>query len=76
MSPAMFFLASLAGRFTRFLLLSLLVVKFGPEVVGIIMNSGKQHGMAILIGICVLGIAWLIWHRVRRRRTGTPLPAQ
>jgi membrane protein YqaA with SNARE-associated domain len=68
MSTAMFFLATLAGRFARFLLLSLLVVKFGPEVVGIIMNSGKHHGMGILIGLCVLGIAWLIWHRVRRRK--------
>jgi membrane protein DedA with SNARE-associated domain len=72
----MFFLACLAGRFVRFLMLSLLVVKFGPEVVDIIMNSGKHHTLAILVGLCVLGIAWLIWHRVRRRSAVASVSAQ
>lgn len=68
MSTWMFMLSSLAGRLARFLILSLLVVKFGPQIVGIIMSAGKQHWAGVLIGLCVIAIAYLIWQKVAKRR--------
>ncbi len=51
-----------AGRFLRFLALSLLVVKFGPDFIRIFGLIFKQH---IYIALVILGIAmiggWLKW---------------
>ncbi len=66
MSTWMFVLSSLAGRMARFLLLSFLVVKFGPQIVEIIVSAGRQHSLAVLIAVCVLGIAFLVWRRFIR----------
>ena len=68
MSTWIFVLSSLAGRIARFLILSFLVVKFGPQIVGIIMVAGKQHWAGVLVGICVLVVAYLIWKQVAKRR--------
>lgn len=68
MSTWLFVLSSLAGRITRFLVLSFLVVRFGPQIVGIVMGAGRQHWVGSLASICVLVIAYLIWRKIAKRR--------
>lgn len=62
-----FLVAIFAGRFVRFLVLSILVLWFGPEMVGLFGGVFKRHWIWVLTliaaGLCV----WL----VLRRRRGT-----
>jgi len=63
----LFLLAIFAGRIARFLILSALVIKFGPQVITIAANLLKQHmawTLAILAGLAVIGL--LMWWRKRR----------
>jgi membrane protein YqaA with SNARE-associated domain len=63
-----FLLAIFLGRVARFTILSVLVIVFGPQVVGIISNLFKQHLSATLavIGIALL-LGAIIW-KLRQRR--------
>jgi membrane protein YqaA with SNARE-associated domain len=63
----LFALSIFVGRVARFLILSLLVVRFGPQIVDIVMSSGKRHGVAILITIGVLVIVWRVWRKLKAR---------
>jgi membrane protein YqaA with SNARE-associated domain len=64
-----FFVAIFVGRFVRFLVLSLLVLWFGPHIVELLGAVLKQHWIAAL-SIFVFGVcAWLglrLWHRTRQ----------
>ena len=61
-----FLLAIFAGRFVRFLALSLLVIKFGPQAMDIVRRLFLHH-MPLLIGIVLaILIALLIWRRKKR----------
>jgi membrane protein YqaA with SNARE-associated domain len=66
-----FLIAIFAGRFVRFLVLSLLVLWFGPEIVGLFGGVFKRHWIwlpTLLAGaICV----WLVL-----RRRGRSAPAE
>lgn len=61
-----FLIAIFAGRFVRFLVLSVLVLYFGPEIVGLFGGVFKRHWIWALTlvvgGICV----WLVLRRRRR----------
>jgi membrane protein YqaA with SNARE-associated domain len=60
--------AIFAGRFVRFIILALLVIKFGPEVVSFVGELAAQHLAGILLAVAaVLGL-WLVVRRVRRGR--------
>jgi membrane protein YqaA with SNARE-associated domain len=64
MNFAHFLLAIFAGRFVRFLLLSLLTIKFGPQFVHIV----GQHVAWVIAGIGVLaGLGWFMQSRKRRQ---------
>ena len=55
-----FLVAIFAGRFVRFLLLSVLVLWFGPQIVGLFGGVFKRHWIWVL-GVIVGGICvWLI----------------
>ena len=60
-----FLVAIFLGRFVRFLVLSVLVLWFGPQIVGLFGGAVKRHWISILVaavaGVCL----WL----VLRRRT-------
>ena len=63
-----FLVAIFAGRFVRFLVLSVLVLYFGPQIVGLFGGVVKRHWIAVLAvvvgGICV----WLgrrLWRQAR-----------
>ncbi len=55
-----FLVAIFAGRFLRFLMLSVLVLYFGPQIVGLFGGLVKRHWISalavIVVGICL----WLI----------------
>jgi membrane protein YqaA with SNARE-associated domain len=61
-----FLVAIFAGRFVRFLVLSVLVLWFGPEIVGLFGGVFKRHWIWVLTliagGLCL----WLVLRRRRR----------
>jgi membrane protein YqaA with SNARE-associated domain len=64
-----FLVAIFAGRFVRFLVLSLLVLWFGPQIVGLFGGVVKRHWVwalvAILAGVCV----WMVLRRKKKIKT-------
>ncbi len=69
-----FLVAIFLGRVARFTILSILVIKLGPQAVTLISTLARQHLPATLSGLAVLiTLAVLIWKlRARRRDTGVP----
>jgi membrane protein YqaA with SNARE-associated domain len=65
-----FFAAIFAGRFVRFLILSALVLLFGPQIVGIMGSVVRQH-LAWLVGAIGGGmLVWLVmWKSKKRKQT-------
>jgi membrane protein YqaA with SNARE-associated domain len=63
-----FLAAIFAGRFVRFLVLSLLVLWFGPQIVGVLGTVFRQHIYWVLAAV---GLGLLIWLLLRwRKRRG------
>jgi membrane protein DedA with SNARE-associated domain len=63
-----FLAAVFAGRFVRFLVLSLLTVWFGPQIVEVIGAVVRQH-LAWLLGAIAGGLlVWLLMRRSRARK--------
>jgi membrane protein YqaA with SNARE-associated domain len=63
-----FLAAIFAGRFVRFLILSLLTLWLGPHVVDLMNTLFRRHGIWILIGFVIL--AALGWTLSRKRNRG------
>lgn len=61
-----FLVAIFAGRFVRFLGLSILVLWFGPEIVGLFGGVFKNHWIWVLT---LIGGAICLWVVLRRRRS-------
>lgn len=66
-----FLLSIFSGRLVRFLILSALVVKFGPQIVSLTGALFKQHLWATLIGIAILAALGYGFSRWRTRRVAT-----
>ncbi|HEV2400791.1 MAG TPA: VTT domain-containing protein [Candidatus Sulfotelmatobacter sp.] len=60
-----FLFAIFAGRFVRFLVLSLLVLWFGPEIISHFGGVFKQHWM--LLSGAILELALILWLMLLRR---------
>jgi len=71
MSISHFLLAIFLGRTVRFLLLGILVVRFGPGVVHTLRIFFSHHFHWILIAAVVALAAWLLLRRLRRPRSQT-----
>ncbi len=69
MSIGHFLLAIFLGRTVRFLILGILVLKFGPGVVHTLRIFFTEHFYWVLIAIAVALIGWLIIRRANRRRS-------
>jgi LPXTG-motif cell wall-anchored protein len=68
-----FLAAIFAGRFVRFLVLSLLTLYFGPQIVQLAGGLFRRHFYSALIGLLVIGLlGWL----VKRRRNAKIAIAQ
>jgi membrane protein YqaA with SNARE-associated domain len=69
MQFAHFLLAIFSGRFVRFLVLSLLTIKFGPQFVQISGDLFRRHFNWVL-ALVAAGLA--VWLLLRRRKAKTP----
>jgi len=68
-----FLLAIFAGRFVRFLILSLLTLKFGPQVVTVTAILVQKHWTALLLAVAAALGLWL-WIRSKKKRRAQPSP--
>ena len=64
-----FMLAVTLGRFVRWFVLSLLVLKLGPGAVDLI----ARHALASMLVLAALVVTGFVWWWRRIRRTGNPL---
>ena len=63
-----FLLAIFAGRFVRFLVLSILTLVFGPEFVKIFGTVFREHWPWVLAAVAVGLAIWLVVIRVKKRK--------
>jgi membrane protein YqaA with SNARE-associated domain len=64
-----FVAAMFAGRFVRFFILALLVLFFGPQIVGLLGDIFRRH-LSWVVGAIAGGVlVWLIMRRGRSRRS-------
>jgi membrane protein YqaA with SNARE-associated domain len=68
MRVELFMLAVFCGRFLRWMILSLLVLKLGPGAVDVV----SHHALTALLFAVGLVLVWLGWWWLRRRRRGIP----
>jgi membrane protein DedA with SNARE-associated domain len=68
MSYGLFVLAILVGRIIRFSILSVLVIRFGPQVANA-MGSLLRNHLALTLGTFGAGLALLLAWMLTRRRT-------
>jgi membrane protein YqaA with SNARE-associated domain len=68
-----FLVAIFLGRFVRFLVLSALVLWFGPQIVGLFGTVVVRHWPWVVAGIAAGVLAWLV---IRRRTTAPAQPGQ
>jgi uncharacterized membrane protein YdjX (TVP38/TMEM64 family) len=62
-----FLIAVFAGRFVRFFVLSVLVIFFGPQIIGLFGGVFKQHWMLLSGAILELGL--VLWLLARARKS-------
>jgi membrane protein YqaA with SNARE-associated domain len=61
-----FLIAVLAGRFARWMVLSLLVIKLGPGAVDLV----AHHALPTVLVVLALAVIGFLWWWVRRKRAG------
>jgi membrane protein YqaA with SNARE-associated domain len=66
------------GRFLRFCILSLLVIRFGPEIVEFVGHVVVRHARLVLAIIAVAALAgfWIWWMRKKNGKTNGELVAE
>ena len=73
-----FLIAVFAGRFVRFFVLSVLVIFFGPQIIGLFGGVFKQHWM--LLSGAILEVGLVLWLLARARKlkskTSTAPPSE
>jgi membrane protein YqaA with SNARE-associated domain len=76
MSFTKFLAAIFFGRFLRFCILSLLVIKFGPEIVEFVGHVVVRHARVALAIIAVLAlVGWWFWWMKKKNGRGEAAPA-
>jgi membrane protein YqaA with SNARE-associated domain len=78
MKPVAFVLAIFCGKFTQFMVCSLLTIWFGPTLLHTLKHIVHRH-MGLVIGIGIAALIWLVLYMVRKifdRRKGVPLPVE
>ena len=64
-----FLIAIFAGRFVRFLTLSMLVLWFGPRVAALVGSLFRQHFLWLLAALAGALFLWLLLRRRRKEKT-------
>jgi membrane protein YqaA with SNARE-associated domain len=70
MSIGHFILAIFLGRTVRFLILGILVVKFGPGIIHTLRIFFSHHFHWLVITALVALLGWLLWRRRHRTQAG------
>ena len=78
MKPLWFFSALILGKFARFVLVSLVIMIYGPAIFHTILRTLRHHQDLTLIcaGVLVVILAVYVLRKVFDRRRGTPLPVE
>jgi membrane protein YqaA with SNARE-associated domain len=77
MSFSRFLLAVFSGRVVRFLLLSLLTIKFGPDVVHLLAAIFREHLNLVMLVAAAGAVAWLMrWKRTASKNRLAAKPAK
>ncbi len=78
MSFGKFIGAIFAGRFLRFALVSIIVIRYGPEILGFVGGVVHNHLRYLIATLAVAALAgWWIWRgrKVKRARRNERLPS-
>ena len=78
MRPVIFVLAIFCGKFTQFIVCSLLTIYFGASIIHTIEHAFHQH-LALSIGVVLFVLFLIAFYMVRRvfdRRRGVVLPSE
>jgi membrane protein YqaA with SNARE-associated domain len=78
MKSVTFVLAIFCGKFTQFLVCSLLTIWFGPALIHSMRHVIHQH-LDLVIGVALAGLLWLVFYIIRKvfdRRKGVSLPVE
>lgn len=72
MRTVTFVIAVFVGRLIRFGVESLLVIKYGPQIVNVIGDLAKKHLVLTLVVLVLLfgALGWWIWRKLRRKDPG------
>jgi membrane protein YqaA with SNARE-associated domain len=78
MKPLWFFSGLLLGKFIRFVIVSLIVMVYGPAIFHTILRTLHFHQDLVLIGVGVLSLMLVVYvlRKIFDRRRGTPLPVE
>jgi len=78
MKPLWFFSALLLGKFVRFVVVSLIIMIYGPTIFHSMMSTVHHHRelMLIVVGILILMLLVYVLRKVFDRRKGTTLPVE
>jgi membrane protein YqaA with SNARE-associated domain len=77
MKPLWFFSALMLGKFIRFVVVSLIIMVYGPAIFHTIMRTVHHQGwMMVGVGIVVVLILIYVVRKVFDRRRGTSLPVE
>lgn len=73
MRTVAFMLAVFVGRLLRFGIESLLVIKYGPQIVNIIGDLAKKHMVLTLVVLAVIfgGLGWWIWRKMKGKKAAS-----
>ncbi len=78
MRPVPYVLAVFAGKFTQFMVCSMITIFFGPAIFHSLMHTFHEHlGESLFVsGLLVLGIVIWVMRKVFARRGGVKLPVE
>lgn len=78
MKPLWFFLALLAGKFVRFIVVALVIMIYGPAIFHTMIREIHRHQnlIVIAVGLLVLLLVVYVARKVFDSRRGTPLPVE
>lgn len=78
MKAVPFTVAIFCGKFTQFLICSLLTIWFGPALIHSLRQAVHRH-LGVVIGVAIFALMAVVFYMVRRifdRRRGVPLPLE
>ncbi|MEI9980960.1 MAG: VTT domain-containing protein [Edaphobacter sp.] len=78
MKALWFFSAILLGKFVRFVVVSLIIMVYGPAIFHTMIRTVHRHQALMLIIVCIVGVSLVIYvlRKVFDRRRGTSLPVE